>query len=42
MLDKNMKNRFTVIRRKGRDDYEGEMTFWFTTRQSYINVVEKV
>ena len=42
MLDKDMRDRFTVIRRKGCGDYKGEMVFWFATRQRYINKVYKV
>lgn len=42
MLDKNMRNRFTAIRRKGCGDYKGEIIFWFATRQNYINKVYKV
>lgn len=37
MLDKNIRNRFTVIREKGKGDYEGGMAFWFATRQNYTN-----
>lgn len=39
LLDKIMRNKFTVMRRKGRSDYEGGMVFWFAARQSSINGV---
>lgn len=32
-LDKNMRNQFTVIRRRGDKDYEGGMAVWFEARQ---------
>ncbi|KAG2328628.1 hypothetical protein Bca52824_011356 [Brassica carinata] len=32
-LDKNMKNQFTVIRRRGDREYEEGMVAWFDTRQ---------
>lgn len=31
-LDKNMRNQFTVIRRRGDKEYGEGMAFWFETR----------
>lgn len=31
-IDKEMRNRFTVIRQRGDKDYEGGMALWFSTR----------
>lgn len=35
-LDKNMRNRFTLLQRKGNKELIGEMAFWFESRQSFI------
>lgn len=31
-IDKNMKNKLTVIQKKGDKDFEEEMVTWFSTR----------
>ncbi|KAL0751524.1 hypothetical protein Bca101_033527 [Brassica carinata] len=31
-IDKEMRNRFTIIRQKGDMEYEGGMALWFSTR----------
>lgn len=31
-IDKEMRNKFTIIRRKGDKDYEGGKVLWFSTR----------
>lgn len=33
-IDKNMRNRFTVIKRRGDKSYEGGMAIWFGRRHS--------
>lgn len=32
MLDKMMRNKFTILREKGVKDMEGGMRYWFSTR----------
>ncbi|KAL0730423.1 hypothetical protein Bca4012_026516 [Brassica carinata] len=31
-LDKNMRNKLSIIRQRGDMDYEGGMVYWFSTR----------
>ena len=33
-IDKTMRNKFTIIRKKGDKDFEGGMATWFDTRLS--------
>lgn len=34
-IDKEMRNKFTVIRQRGDKRYEGGMAMWFNTRLSF-------
>lgn len=35
-----MRNKFTIIRKKGDKEFEGSMSYWFSTRQKKESLME--